>query len=70
MVKGVNKQIIEISETDNYSFERAILFVRPESQHLDRNTLHRNAVGFLAKTKLRTNFYFCNKLSHSIFYLL
>ncbi|HCC35562.1 MAG TPA: hypothetical protein DEQ02_08005 [Ruminococcaceae bacterium] len=30
MIKGVNKQIIEISQTGSRYFERALLFVRPE----------------------------------------
>jgi hypothetical protein len=30
MLRGVNRQIIEVSETKNEYFERAILFVRPE----------------------------------------
>ena len=30
MIKGVNKQIIEVSNTENKYFEKAILFVRPE----------------------------------------
>lgn len=30
MIKGVNRQIIEISETGNAYFERALLVVRPQ----------------------------------------
>lgn len=30
MIRGVNRQIIEVCETKNEYFERAILFVRPE----------------------------------------
>lgn len=30
MIKGVNKCVIEVAETGNKYFERAILFVRPE----------------------------------------
>ena len=30
MIKGVSKQIIEISQTDNPFFERAVFFVRRE----------------------------------------
>ena len=32
MVKGVNKQIVEIVNTENEYFEKAILFVNPESE--------------------------------------
>ena len=57
MIKGVNRQIIEVSDTGNRSFERAILFVRPESQKVDRETLNRNALGYLAQVRLRPRFY-------------
>ena len=30
MIKGVNKQVLEISETQNGFFEKAIFFVKPE----------------------------------------
>lgn len=30
MIKGVNKVIIEVNDTDNKIFEKAILYVRPE----------------------------------------
>lgn len=30
MIKGVNKQVLEINETDNGFFEKAIFFVKPE----------------------------------------
>lgn len=30
MIKGVNKVIIEVNETDNKFFEKAILYIRPE----------------------------------------
>lgn len=40
MVKGVNKQIIEVINTENDCFERALLFVKPEKQSLtDREKL-------------------------------
>ena len=32
MLKGVNKQVVEVVEVDNEFFERAILFVKPEKQ--------------------------------------
>lgn len=30
MIKGVNKQVLEINETQNGFFEKAIFFVKPE----------------------------------------
>lgn len=32
MLKGVNKSVIEINNTDNEYIERAILFIKPEKQ--------------------------------------
>ena len=29
MLKGVNKQVVEVVEVDNEFFERAILFIKP-----------------------------------------
>lgn len=30
MIKGVNRRIVEISNTDNVFFEKAVLYIRPE----------------------------------------
>ena len=35
MVKGVNRQVLDIRETDSAYFERAFFFVRPE--YADKN---------------------------------
>lgn len=47
MLRGVNRQIIEINSTDNSYFEKAILFVRPEFSDLSENKLRDNADSFL-----------------------
>ena len=39
MIRGVNKQIIEVSETGSRYFERALLFVRPEFMAADHDRL-------------------------------
>lgn len=57
MIRGVNKNVIEISETGNDCFERAILFVRPESGHSDSEQLRRRAGEFLSGLRLRPRFY-------------
>ena len=57
MIKGVNKQIIEISDTGNHSFERAILFVRPDSLGLGSDELDRHARDYLSQVRLRRSFY-------------
>lgn len=33
MIKGVNKQIIEVNCTQNETFDKVILFVNPDSRH-------------------------------------
>ena len=43
MLRGTNKSIIEISETENRYFERALLFVKPEFSNLSPERLNREA---------------------------
>ena len=43
MLRGTNKSIIEISETENKYFERALLFVKPEFVNLSPERLNREA---------------------------
>ena len=52
MIRGVNKNIIEISDTGNQYFERVILFVRPDSAKQDREHLCRSAGEFLSGLRL------------------
>ena len=33
MIKGVSKQILEVTNTDNPYFEKIIFFVKPEHHH-------------------------------------
>jgi len=53
MLKGVNKNIIEISNTESDCFERVILFVRPESMGDNGEELHRKAKNYLSGLRLR-----------------
>lgn len=43
MIKGINHQMIELSETDNKYYERAFLIVRPEYAQVHRNVLEKEA---------------------------
>lgn len=43
MLRGTNKSIIEISETENKYFEKAILFVKPEFVNLSPERLNKEA---------------------------
>lgn len=53
MVKGVNRNIIEIIETGNHLFERAILFVNPASSVENPADMERHARRYLDKLRLR-----------------
>jgi hypothetical protein len=52
MLKGINKNVIEISDTGNDCFERAILFLRPGKEHGEEQ-LGARAREFLAGLRLR-----------------
>ena len=43
MVKGVNKQIIEINDTGNKYFEKVLLFVAPGKKDLPNELLQKRA---------------------------
>ena len=49
MIKGVNKQVLEVTNTDNPYFEKIIFFVKPEYGNEDRAKLKKEAES-LAKT--------------------
>ncbi|MCC8023626.1 MAG: hypothetical protein LIO46_07635 [Clostridiales bacterium] len=40
MLRGVNRQVLEISQTDHEYFERVLFFVKPEYYNLDESKLH------------------------------
>ena len=48
MIRGVNRQIIEVNDTENRYFERAILFVRSDCGEATEHKLHSQAVDWLA----------------------
>ncbi len=43
MIKGVNKQVLEIVETQNGFFEKAIFFVKPEYTGMSEGRLRESA---------------------------
>lgn len=43
MIKGVSKQILEVTNTENPYFEKIIFFVKPEYKNEDRNRLQQEA---------------------------
>lgn len=50
MIKGVNKQVLEITESENGFFEKAIFFVRPEYAGLSEGKLREHAQNELCTT--------------------
>lgn len=50
MIKGVNRCIIEITETGNTYYERALLFLKPEYASVQREVLEREAKRLLRKS--------------------
>ena len=48
MIRGVNRQIIDVSQTESEFFERALLFVRPEYAALNDERLRHEANKMLA----------------------
>lgn len=53
VMKGVNKNVIEISYTEDECFERAILFVRPDRADGDSEHMRKRARDYLSGIKLR-----------------
>lgn len=51
MLKGVNKQIIEVTDTGNNYIKKAILFVNPEKSHYDEEFLIHQAKKYLQQTE-------------------
>lgn len=49
MIKGVNRQVLEVTNTENPYFERIIFFVKPEYGNEDRAKLKKEAE-LVAKT--------------------
>ncbi len=43
MLKGINRYVIEVTNTDNIYYERAILIVRPEFAEEERRVLEKEA---------------------------
>lgn len=50
MLRGVNRQVIEISETDCEYFERVLFFVKPECVCVSEGKLRERANAIAGKT--------------------
>ncbi len=52
MIKGVNRQVLEVTNTENPYFEKIIFFVKPEYSKEDRAKLKKEAE-FVSKTAVK-----------------
>ena len=50
MIKGVNKQVVDVAEPDSAYFERVLFFVKPEFSGLGEGALRRKADALLHST--------------------
>lgn len=53
-MRGVNKLILDIKDTENEFFDRAILFLKTDKTAADQSMLNENAERFLSAVKLGT----------------
>ncbi len=49
MIKGINHQVIEVTDTKNKYYERALLVLRPEYSSIQRELLEKEARLLLSK---------------------
>ncbi len=64
MIKGINRTIIEVTETENTYYERALLVLRPEYAAVQRELLEREAKKMLNNMNAPSAI----KRWHSVFY--
>ncbi len=48
MLKGVNRQVVEVTETDSAYFERVLFFVKPEYSYVSESKLKGKADELIA----------------------
>lgn len=51
MIKGINRQVIEVMDTGNLYYERALLVVRPEFAGAQRDVLEREAKRMISQMR-------------------
>lgn len=55
MIKGINKQVVEVNDTGNRYYERAILFLKPEYADLQKEILEKEAKKLLKNIDANSN---------------
>lgn len=64
MIKGVNRTIIEVTDTGNVYYERALLVLKPEYASMHRSLLEKEAKKMLMSMKAPSSI----KKSHAVGY--
>lgn len=62
MIKGVNRQMIEVTQTDSPFYERALFVVKPEYAQKSYETLHREATQVMERLEAPSAFRKKNKI--------
>lgn len=64
MIKGINRAIIEVTDTGNIYYERALLVLRPEYTDVQRGLLEKEAKKLLISMRAPSAI----KKSHAVLY--
>ncbi len=51
MLRGINRQVLEVTETNNLYYEKAFLIIRPEYTGAQRSVLEKEAKNMLKRMK-------------------
>ena len=70
MIKGVNRQIIEINRTGSLYYEKALLIVKPEFSSAQQQLLEREALRLLKKMDAPSSYKRKSRLAAKIIYAL
>lgn len=70
MIKGVNRQIIEINQTGSLYYEKALLIVKPEFSSAQQQLLEREALRLLKKMDAPSSYKRKSRLATKIIYAL
>lgn len=69
MIKGVNKYVIEVLETGNAYYDKALLFVNPEYANVERAVLEKEAKKVLKNMDTISSIKHRKKIFFGILYL-
>ncbi|MGN0498698.1 MAG: hypothetical protein ACI4F6_06535 [Acutalibacteraceae bacterium] len=70
MIKGINRQIIEINQTGSLYYEKALLIVKPEFASAQQQVLEREALRILKKMDAPSSYKRKSRLAVKIIFAL